>query len=415
MANNRQRSSPLEVFIVFLRLGCISFGGPIAHLGYFRDAFVERRKWLTEASYAEVIALAQSMPGPASSQVGFAIGLLRAGWLGGLAAWTGFTLPSATLMLAFAYGYGHQPGRVAAAALHGLQLVAVAVVAQAVLRMQRTLAPDVARLAIALVGSVIALFAPPAYATASAIVAGAIAGLVLLRRQNPVTGGDPLPETTASETTISEATVSEATISRRGSAAAATAFVVLLVSALLLSRSHTIFIAILASLYRTGALVFGGGHVVLPLLDASIVERGWLAQPSFLAGYGAAQALPGPLFSIAAYVGAAARPNPHPLLLGLCSLLALFSPGLLLMAAVLPFWETLRRRLLVQSLLGGINASVVGVLAAALYRPLITTAVHGIADAAIACVAFVLLARFKVQPWIIVLGVTLASALVALH
>ena len=410
MANNRQRSSPVEVFVAFLRLGCISFGGPIAHLGYFRDAFVERRKWLTEASYAELIALAQSMPGPASSQVGFAIGLLRAGWLGGLAAWTGFTLPSATLMLAFAYGYGHSQGRVATAALHGLQLVAVAVVAQAVLRMQRTLAPDVPRLAIALVGSVIALFAPPAYATASAILAGAIAGLVLLRGQNPVTGGEPLPEIT-----ISETTVSETTISRRGSAAAATAFVVLLVSALLLSRSRTVFIAILASLYRTGALVFGGGHVVLPLLDASIVERGWLAQPLFLAGYGAAQALPGPLFSIAAYVGAAARPNPHPLLLGLCSLLALFSPGLLLMAAVLPFWETLRRRMLVQSLLGGINASVVGVLAAALYRPLITTAVHSIADAAIACVAFVLLARFKVQPWIIVLGATLVSALVVLH
>jgi chromate transporter len=410
MANSRQRSSPLEVFVAFLRLGCISFGGPIAHLGYFRDAFVERRKWLTEASYAEVIALAQSMPGPASSQVGFAIGLLRAGWLGGLAAWTGFTLPSAALMLAFAYGYGHEPGRVAAAALHGLQLVAVAVVAQAVLRMQRTLAPDVPRLAIALVDSVIALFAPPAYATASAIVAGAIAGLVLLRRQTPVTGGEPLPEITIWETTVSQTTVS-----RRGSVAAATAFVVLLVSALLLSRSRTIFIAVLASLYRTGALVFGGGHVVLPLLDAAIVQRGWLAQPLFLAGYGAAQALPGPLFSIAAYVGAAARPNPHPLLLGLCSLLALFSPGLLLMAAVLPFWETLRRRMLVRSLLGGINASVVGVLAAALYRPLITTAVHGIADAVIACVAFVLLVRFKVQPWIIVLGVTLASALVVLR
>ncbi|HEX6495081.1 MAG TPA: chromate transporter, partial [Acidobacteriaceae bacterium] len=206
MANNHQRSSPGEVFLAFLRLGCISFGGPIAHLGYFRDAFVERRKWLTEASYAEFIALAQSMPGPASSQVGFAIGLLRAGWLGGLAAWTGFTLPSAVLMLAFAYGYGHPEGRVAAAALHGLQLVAVAVVAQAVLRMQRTLAPDMLRLAIAFAGAVIALFAPPAYATVFAIAAGALAGLVLLRREEPASGsGLQL----------------EVSISRRSSAAAA--------------------------------------------------------------------------------------------------------------------------------------------------------------------------------------------------
>jgi chromate transporter len=399
MANDGQRSSPVEVFFAFLRLGCMSFGGPIAHLGYFREAFVERRKWLTEASYAEVIALAQSMPGPASSQVGFAIGLLRAGWLGGLAAWSGFTLPSALLMLAFAYGYGRPQGRVAAAALHGLQLVAVAVVAQAVLRMQRTLAPDLLRLAITLLGAVIALFTPLAYGTVFAIVAGALAGLVLLRRRDFAATDDQALETTPS---------------RRGSAVAATLFVMLFACALLVSANHSIFIGVLASLYRTGALVFGGGHVVLPLLDAAIVQRGWLAQPSFLAGYGAAQALPGPLFSIAAYVGAAVRPNAHPLFLGVCSLVALFAPGLLLMAAVLPYWKSLRSRALIQWLLGGINASVVGVLAAALYRPLITTAVHSIADAAIALVAFALLARFRVQPWMIVLGVTLVSTFVAL-
>lgn len=398
MANNAKRSSPGEVFFAFLRLGCISFGGPIAHLGYFRDAFVERRKWLTEPAYAEIIALAQSMPGPASSQVGFAIGLLRAGWLGGLAAWTGFTLPSAVLMLAFAYGYSHAQGKVAAAALHGLQLVAVAVVAQAVLRMQRTLAPDLLRLAFALLGAVIALFAAPAYATAGAIVAGALAGLSLLRREDSATDDDPLPSS----------------ISQRAGARAAAVFAVLLASALLFSANRSIFPAVLASLYRTGALVFGGGHVVLPLLDAAIVQRGWLAQPSFLAGYGAAQALPGPLFSIAAYVGATARPNAHPLFLGVCSLVALFSPGLLLMAAVLPFWSTLRRRASIRSLLGGINASVVGVLAAALYRPLIMTAVHGFTDAIIADAALVLLAYFRLPPWIIVLGVTLVSMLAAL-
>jgi chromate transporter len=398
---SRQRSSPLEVFFAFLSLGCTSFGGPIAHLGYFRSAFVERRQWLTESTYAELIALAQSMPGPASSQVGFATGLLRAGWRGGIAAWAGFTLPSALLMLFFAYGYGLARGKIAAGIFHGLQLVAVAVVAQAVVRMQRTLAPDAPRLALAVMGALVALFAPANYATICAIAAGALAGLLLksLSASAP-SGYDPQLEVT---------------MSLRGGVIALVAFLMLLAAALLLIDARSIFVAVLASLYRTGALVFGGGHVVLPLLDAAIVQRGWLPQPSFLAGYGAAQALPGPLFSIGAYVGAAVRPNPHPLLLGLCSLAALFLPGLLLMAAVLPFWSTLRRRTLVRSLLWGINSSVVGVLGAALYRPLITTAIHNLTDILIALAAFILLVRFRLQPWIIVLSVTLVSALVALH
>ena len=388
------------MLFAFLRLGCTSFGGPIAHLGYFRAEFVERRGWLTESTYAEVIGLAQSMPGPASSQVGFAIGLLRAGWLGGLAAWIGFTLPSAALMLAFAFGYGHPQGRTGAAALHGLQLVAVAVVAQAVVRMQRTLAPDMLRLSIAAIGAAIALFASPAYATVLAIAAGALAGLLLMR---------PMKEPARDRPSFAPP------ISRPGAAVAAILFVILLAAALRLSASRTLAVAVLAGLYRTGALVFGGGHVVLPLLDAAIVQRGWLAQSSFLAGYGAAQALPGPLFSIAAYVGAAVHPNPHPLLLGVCALVALFLPGLLLMAAVLPFWNALRRRPLVGSLLGGVNASVVGVLAAALYRPLWTTTIRTTTDFLIALAAFVLLIRFKVQSWIVVLGVSLASILVALR
>ena len=390
----------MHVLLAFLRLGCTSFGGPIAHLGYFRAEFVERRRWLTESTYAEVIALAQSMPGPASSQVGFAIGLLRAGWLGGLAAWIGFTLPSAVLMLVFAFGYGYPHGRTGDATLHGLQLVAVAVVAQAVVRMQRTLAPDALHLSIALLGTVIALFAPPVYATVLAIAGGALAGLLLIRpKKEPAQDGPSfaLP------------------ISRRGATVAAILFAILLATALLLSRSRILAVAVLAGLYRTGALVFGGGHVVLPLLDAAIVRRGWLAQSSFLAGYGAAQAVPGPLFSIAAYVGAAVRPNPHPLLLGVCALVALFLPGLLLMAAVLPFWSALRRRPLIGSLLRGVNASVVGVLGAALYRPLWTTTILTTTDFLIALAAFVLLIRFKVQPWIVVLGVSLASILVALR
>jgi chromate transporter len=388
------------VLFAFLRLGCTSFGGPIAHLGYFRAEFVERRRWLTESTYAEVIALAQSMPGPASSQVGFAIGLLRAGWLGGLAAWIGFTLPSAALMLAFAFGYGHPRGRTGAAALHGLQLVAVAVVAQAVVRMQRTLAPHALHLSIALLGALIALFASPAYATVLAIAAGALAGLLLIR---------PMKEPARDRPSFAPP------ISRPAAAVAAILFVILLAAALRLSASRTLAAAVLAGLYRTGALVFGGGHVVLPLLDAAIVQRGWLAQSSFLAGYGAAQAVPGPLFSIAAYVGAAVHPNPHPLLLGVCALVALFLPGLLLIAAVLPFWSALRRRPLIGSLLRGVNASVVGVLAAALYRPLWTTTIRTTTDLLIALVAFVLLIRFKVQPWIVVLGVSLASILLALR
>jgi chromate transporter len=400
MTEERRLPRPVQVLLVFLRLGCTSFGGPIAHLGYFRSEFVERRQWLTENAYAEVIALAQSMPGPASSQAGFAIGLLRAGWLGGIAAWIGFTLPSAVLMLAFAFGYGHPQGRTGAATLHGLQLVAAAVVAQAVVRMQRTLAPDAVRVLVAVLGAFIALFASPAYATALAIAGGAFAGLLLLRRATAAAHDGPS---------------FEAPISRPAATAAAILFGILLATALLLSASRSTAAAVLASLYRTGALVFGGGHVVLPLLDAAIVQRGWLTQSSFLAGYGAAQAVPGPLFSIGAYVGASVRPNTHPLLLGVCALVALFLPGLLLMAAVLPFWSAFRRHSLIGALLRGVNASVVGVLAAALYRPLWTSTIHTATDFLIALAAFILLIRFKVQPWIIVLGVSLASILVALR
>jgi chromate transporter len=400
MTEQRRFPRPLQVLLAFFRLGCTSFGGPIAHLGYFRAEFVERREWLTESAYAEIIALAQSMPGPASSQVGFAIGLLRAGWLGGLAAWIGFTLPSAVLMLAFAFGYGHPQGKAAAAILHGLQLVAVAVVAQAVVRMQRMLAPDVLRISIAFLGALIAIAAPPAYATVLAIAGGAFIGLLLLRQAKEA--GQALPWF-------------EPPISRRSAAFAATLFVILLAAALVWSASRAIGAAVFASLYRTGALVFGGGHVVLPLLDAAIVRRGWLSQSSFLAGYGAAQAVPGPLFSIAAYVGAAVHPNAHPLLLGMGALMALFLPGLLLMAAVLPFWTAFRSNLLIRSLLRGVNASVVGVLAAALYRPLWSSTIHSITDFLIVLAAFVLLIRFKVQPWIIVLGVTFVSSLVAVR
>jgi chromate transporter len=394
-----RRSPALEVFLTFLRLGCTSFGGPIAHLGYFRAEFVERRCWLSDAAYAELIGLAQSMPGPASSQVGFAIGLLRGGWLGGLAAWAGFTLPSAALMLAFAFGEVLLTGRRAAAILHGLELVAVAVVAQAVLSMRRTLAPDFLRIAIAALGFLLVLVRPPhlppQWGTLLAIAVGALAGLVLLRRPR---GGLENP---------SAADRPELQLTRRSAHLALALFVALLAASFLPAR--TTAGSLLGALLRTGALVFGGGHVVLPLLASAIAQHHWLSQAAFLAGYGAAQALPGPLFSIGAYVGAAARPSAHPLLLGLAALVALFLPGLLLMAAVLPYWSTLRQRPRIAAVLGGINASVVGVLAAALYQPLLVTAVHTIADVLVAAAAFLLLVRLRTPPWAIVLGVTALS------
>jgi chromate transporter len=390
-----RRSPALEVFLTFLRLGCTSFGGPIAHLGYFRAEFVERRRWLSDAAYAELIGLAQSMPGPASSQVGFAIGLLRGGWLGGLAAWTGFTLPSAALMLAFAFGEALVTGRRGTAILHGLELVAVAVVAQAVLSMRRTLAPDLLRIGIAVLGFLIVMISPPQSGTLLAIAAGALAGLALLRQSDGNRADDSIAD------------VPEHQLTRRSAHLLFALFIALLAASFLPAR--TTAASLLAALFRTGALVFGGGHVVLPLLASAIAQHHWLPQSAFLAGYGAAQALPGPLFSIGAYVGAAARPSVHPLLLGFAALIALFLPGLLLMAAVLPYWSTLRQRPRIAAILGGINASVVGVLAAALYQPLLITAVRSIPDVLIAASAFLLLVRWRTPPWIIVLGVTIIS------
>jgi chromate transporter len=379
------RGSSLEVLLVFLRLGCTSFGGPIAHLGYFRKEIVERRKWCSEKTMAEIIALAQSLPGPASSQVGFALGILRAGWLGGLAAWTGFTLPSALLMLAFAYGHSFLGGSVGQGLLHGLQLVAVAVVAQAVLAMQRSLAPDRMRAALAIAAAGIALLLPAQMATLIAIAAGAAAGLVFLRAGNDGSGesiGLALP--------------------KAAGIATAAVFFALLAMAL---AAHTLSITglnVFAAFYRSGALVFGGGHVVLPLLNDAVVAPGWVTQRSFLAGYGAAQALPGPLFSFAAYLGAAVRPTPNPILYGLLGLAGIFTPGLLAMAAVLPFWSAVRGNRFAQAAIRGINASVVGILIAALYQPLWTTTIHNAGDFWIALLAFALLALWRVQPWIVV-------------
>ena len=401
MPPQRRATSWTEIFLVFLRLGCTSFGGPIAHLGYYQRELIERRSWCSKETYAELIALAQSLPGPASSQTGFALGLLRGGLPGGFAAWIGFTLPSALLMFAFAFGHSLFTGPIALRALHGLELVAVAIVAQAVVSMQRSLAPNPTRIAIAMAATAITLFLPTAFATLLAIATGLIAGLLFCRKES----AQPLAQ---------DVEAPPSPISRTTGLVAATLFFVLLLVSELPSRTHAAALPTLAAaFYRSGALVFGGGHVVLPLLEAAVVSPNWLPQPTFLAGYGAAQALPGPLFTFAGYLGASIGiPSHHASLYSLTALLGIFLPGLLLMLAILPFWNTLRTRPNLRSALRGINASVVGVLFAALIRPLATTALHSFADVLFTLAALALLITARAPTWAIVLAGALLCSLI---
>jgi chromate transporter len=394
----RRKHAWTEIFFVFLRLGCTSFGGPIAHLGYFQRELIDKRAWCSKETYAEIIALAQSLPGPASSQTGFALGLLRGGLPGGLAAWLGFTLPSALLMFAFAFGHNLFTGPLALRALHGLELVAIAIVAQAVVSMQRSLAPNLTRIAIAIVAAAITLFLPTPLATSIAIATGLLAGLVLCRTPDPSQSLDAPPSP----------------ISRTTGFIAATVFVPLLIVSELPSRTTpATLLPLTAAFCRSGALVFGGGHVVLPLLETAVVSPGWLSQPSFLAGYGAAQAVPGPLFTFAAYLGASIGiPAHHAVLYSLAALIGIFLPGLLLITAILPFWSTLRTRPALRSALRGINASVVGVLFAALIRPLATTTLHSVPDILFALAAFALLLFAKLPTWTLVLAAALLCALI---
>ena len=394
MPGRRPNASVAEVFLRFLRLGCISFGGPIAHIGYFRNEFVLRLRWLDEAVFAEIVGLCQSLPGPASSQVGFTIGLLRAGLPGAFAAWLAFTLPSALLMFALAQGHPRLNGKLGSGFIHGLQLVAVAVVAQAVLGMARTLTPDLVRGLFALFAASIVLFAHNPLSQLAAIASGALLGLVVCRGittrpSTPLT--IPLP--------------------RRASFAALTLFLFLLIApALALAVRPSQTLAIFQAFYRTGALVFGGGHVVLPLLQAATVAPGWIDTSTFLAGYGGAQALPGPLFTFAAYLGALLPSKPNGLSGAALALAAIFLPGLLLVIGVLPFWNRLRENTTIQSLLAGVNASVVGILAAALYRPLWTSTVKAPIDYVLVLAASLALLVGKVRPWIIVCITAAAGA-----
>ena len=379
--------------MAFLKLGVTSFGGPVAHLGYFRTEFVERRKWLSEAAYADLVGLCQFLPGPASSQTGFALGLMRAGWRGGLAAWVGFTLPSAALLVLFAMAApALSHSATGAGLLHGLQLTAVAVVAQAVSGMARSLCPDRPRAAIALVALALASLTPVAIGQIIAIAAGAIAGLAVLRRATLPAGADRI----------------DIPVSRAAGTACLAVFAALLAVPPLMGSAAAVFDAF----YRSGALVFGGGHVVLPLLRDAVVTPGWVSEDSFVAGYGAAQAVPGPLFTFAAYLGTVMRGGAGGAIL---PLIAIFLPGFLLLVAALPFWSQMRSQPGAQAAMRGANAAVVGVLGAALYNPVWTSAVHIPADFVIACISFCLLTIWRTPPLLIVIintvaGMSLATA-----
>ena len=388
-----ERGSALEVLGAFARLGLTSFGGPVAHIGYFRAEFVERRRWIDERGFADLVALCQFLPGPASSQVGIALGLLRAGFGGALTAWLGFTMPSAVALILFADGVERFGDLADAPALHGLKIVAVAVVAQAVWSMARSLAPDRPRATIAMVAAALVGAVPSTPGQVGAIFLGGIAGWRLL-----ADGAE------AASSTLPVA------LGRASALLALGAFVALLIALpLLAAASGSHWVALIDSFYRSGALVFGGGHVVLPLLQAAVVPPGWIGNDAFLAGYGAAQAVPGSLFSFAAYLGAAMQPAPRGWPGGLLCLLAIYLPSFLLVIGALPFWDGLRRRHAAQAALKGVNAAVVGLLLAALYTPVWTSAILAPKDFILGLAALLLLAVWKVPPWLVVILGALAA------
>jgi chromate transporter len=389
------KGSPAEVFRVFLKLGLTSFGGPIAHLGYFRNECVVRRQWLDEASYGDLVALCQFLPGPASSQVGFSLGILRGGGiLGGLAAWVAFTMPSALILLAFALCASSLTGTIAQGVLHGLKLVAVAVVAQAIWGMVQNLTPDRPRAGIALAALAIVVSAGGSLGQIAAIAVGALAGLVLCRGIAAAPSG----------------ALHFPVANRNGILALAVFALLFLIPPAFAARGIPGF-ALFDAFYRSGALVFGGGHVVLPLLQAAVVQPGWVTNNAFIAGYGVAQAVPGPLFTFAAYLGAMMRPAHSGIAGAAIALVSIFLPGLLLVYGMLPFWDRLRTRQSAQAAMRGANAAVVGILAAALYNPVWTSAVLTPADFALALAGFLLLTVWKAPPWIVVLLLAATGAI----
>ena len=381
-----EHSSPLEIFGIFLKLGLTSFGGPVAHLGYYRAEFVERRKWLDAAGYADLVALCQFLPGPSSSEFGIAVGLIRAGLPGALAAWIGFTLPSALLMAGFGYGMASLSDFAHAAWLHGLKLVALAVVAQAVWTMARALTPDAQRALLALAAAILVLAVASIWGQLGAIALGALIGWRFLPGERRHAAKPLTPP-----------------VSRGVSLGALVLFFALLALLPLAASQGGNAWKLFDGFYRAGALVFGGGHVLLPLLDAVVVPKGWVGQDAFLAGYGAAQALPGPIFTFSAYLGMVMGPAPGGWQAACLALVAIFLPGFLLVVGSLPFWSELRVNEAAQSALKGVNAAVVGLLLAALYNPIFVNAVFGAGDFAFALAAFALLQFARVPPWAVVI------------
>ena len=383
------RGSCLEVFLVFLRLGLTSFGGPVAHLGYFRTEFVDRRRWLDDYTFSDLVALCQFLPGPASSQVGMAIGLRRAGWAGMLAAWVAFTLPSALVLIGFAMGLAHYGWISGSAAIHGLKVAAVAIVAQAVWGMGRSLCPDRSRAALAVAAALLTVLLPAALAQVGAVVLGAVIGAAFLQLPaRPVLSHAP------------------SGVSRAAGVASLVLFAVLMAGLPLWALiSSGALAGQIDGFYRAGALVFGGGHVVLPLLETASVSTGMVSSADFLAGYGAAQAMPGPLFTFAAFLGAMSSGPLSGWAGGLLLLCVIFVPGALLLTAALPFWDTLRRRPGVRNMVAGVNASVVGILLGALYDPVWTSAILGKADFGLALLLFALLVYGRWSPlWVVLLA-----------
>ncbi|MPZ99860.1 MAG: chromate efflux transporter [Dehalococcoidia bacterium] len=381
------RGSPWEVLLVATRLGLTSFGGPVAHLGYFRAEYVQRRRWLDDATYADLVALCQFLPGPASSQVGIAIGMIRAGLLGGVLSWIGFTLPSAAALVLFALGL--EAADVGDAGwLHGLKIVAVAVVAYAVWGMARTLAPDRARGSIAVAAAIAVLTSQTALMQVAVIVLGGLIGWRFL-------SADALVSRTSER--------SRAPVGRRAASVAWVLFFGLLVGLPLLRPIIEVqALSVFDAFFRVGALVFGGGHVVLPLLQAEVVPTGWVTNDQFTAGYGAAQAVPGPLFSFAAYLGAVMGPSPNGIPGAALALVAVYVPSFLLLIGVLPVWDQVRGRVPFQRALRGVNAAVVGIMLAALYTPVWTSAIFAPEDFALGVAAFGLLALWRLPPWLVV-------------
>ncbi len=377
-----------EVFLAFLSLGLRSFGGPIAHLGYFRRAFVEQRRWLDDAQYSQLLALCQFLPGPASSQLGFAIGLQRAGWRGGIAAFLGFTLPSALLMLAFAWWAPYLHGAWGQSLLHGLKLVAVVVVAQGVLGMWRSLAPDLPRRGLALVATALLLWQPTSAMQGLVIVLAALLSPWIARAVAP---HHEAPTSTGYGRHVAW-----------GLLACYAALLALAFAMAGQREAHPLW-QIGAAFYRAGALVFGGGHVVLPWLREALVVPGWIDEGSFLAGYGAAQAMPGPMFSLAAYLGGRMLGGAGGLVGAVVALVAIFLPGFLLLGGVLPFWQRLSARAGAVRVVAAINAAVVGLLAAAFYSPVWTGTVRAPSDVLIAACGFLMLVVARQPAWVAVL------------